>query len=176
MDLNEIAEIEQRYCRSDGEPVLGQAYAHLKDRWKAGRRDRETCLRLLFLAWYSCAEPTWLTGLPLDEDTTPLFGAIFTHLEQAAPSDPELLFVVGYMAALWPWCCGETNQWERTGRDCLRKFQASGESLASESFSGRGTYGSYFAHIIASRWIEEYMEATIRGEQSTRPGGASPPR
>ena len=165
MDIRDITEIESRYCSPDGKPVLGDAMFHLRTRWEAGYRDRETGLRLLFLAWYTCAEPTRLTGLPEQGGMMPLFQSVFAHLDGSLPNDPEFLFVAGYMAALWPWCCGQDVKWEATGRICLKKFQATGAVLLPVTFSGRGAYGFYFAHILSSGWMEQHLETTIRGEQ-----------
>ncbi len=166
MEIPDITEIESQYCGSRGKPVLGNALVELRARWEAGHRDRETCLRPLFLAWYTCSEPTWLTGLPEQGGMMVVFQSVFAHLNDAFPDDPEFLFVAGYMAALWPWCCGEEAKWETTGRNCLKKFQATGEGLLPETFSGRGAYGFYFAHIVSSGWIEQHLGTTIRGEQS----------
>ncbi len=167
MELSDIAKIEGEYAGAHGKPVLGEAFEHLKARWDTGQRDRETCLRLLFLAWYCCSEPNEFTGLPGCVGN--LFGSIFAHLNEVAPDDPEFLFVAGYMAGLWPWCCGEPLQWEKAGKECLRRFQASGEHFEPENFVGRGTYGHYFAHIVRSGWIENYMEAVIKGTPGAPP-------
>lgn len=166
MDIQGITEIESQYCGQGRAPVLGEAFAHLHARWEAGQRDCETCLRLLFLAWYTCAEPTWLTGLPEEGTMSPLFQSVFAHLDENCPDDAEFLFVAGYMAALWPWCCGDESQWEKTGRDCLARFRKKGEPLLPEVFADRGAYGEYFTHILSIGWIEQHLEPTIRGEQS----------
>lgn len=163
MELKDINEIEKGYC-SHGKPVLGQALHFLNERWRAGRRDRETCLRLIFLAWYCLSEPTWLTGLPDNLESTALFQMVFAHLLQTTPNDPEFLFVVGYMASLWAWWCGDETEWEEVGRQCLRRFESTGARLLPESFCGRGAYGHYFFHIIQSGWIAKHMQSTIRGE------------
>jgi hypothetical protein len=164
MELKDIDEIEKGYCHAHGKPVLGEAFRLLNARWQAGQRDRETCLRLLFLAWYCLSEPTWLTGLPENADSKTLFQSVFAHLKQTTPDNPEFLFVAGYMASLWAWCCGNESQWEEVGRQCLRRFQSTGERLLPETFTGRGAYGHYFSHIIESDWIAQHMESTIRGE------------
>ena len=163
MELSEIAKIEEQYGGAHGKPVLGEAFQRLKARWDTGQRDRETCLRLLFLTWYCCSEPNEFTGLPGNVNTAGLFPSIFALLNDMTPDDPEFLFVVGYMASLWSWCCGESREWEQTGKECLRRFQSSGEHLESKTFVGRGTYGHYFAHIVESGWIEKCIKATIEG-------------
>jgi hypothetical protein len=58
LTLEEIGEIEKRYVIR-GEPSLGLARAALLRRWKARARDRESCLRLLFLIWDACSHPTF---------------------------------------------------------------------------------------------------------------------
>lgn len=73
-ELDEITTVENDYALPSGKPRLGDAYTMLKARWVAGRRDLETGLRLMFLAWYTSAEPPFLTGLPTQEDTGPIFG------------------------------------------------------------------------------------------------------
>jgi hypothetical protein len=88
---DEITAVENDYALPSGKPTLGDAYAMLKARWQAGRRDLETGLRLMFLAWYSCAEPPFLTGLPTKEDTWRVFQEVFAHFGGAASTDPELL-------------------------------------------------------------------------------------
>lgn len=155
MEIDQITEIENKYTGRRGEPALGEAYGHLKDRWDAGHRDRETCFRFLFLCWFCCAEPTWLTGLPEDEGSSARFRAVFEHMRSGNLSEPEFLFVVGYMATQFPWCCGEVTQWEAIGRNCLARFRLIGVGIAPELFEGRGAYGHYFSHIVKAGWLEQ---------------------
>lgn len=166
MDIQGITDIENQYCGQSGAPVLGRAFAELHARWEAGQRDRETCLRLLFLAWYTCSEPPWLTGLPETDDTPQVFRSVFAYLEENLPGDAEFLFVAGYMAASWPLCCGTESEWEKKGQECLVRFRETGEDLLPEVFSERGAYGEYFSHVLSDEWIEEHIETTIRGEQT----------
>jgi hypothetical protein len=165
MTLDEIAEIEDRYCRNDSPEVsraaLGEAFAYLNDRWQSGERDSETGIRLLFLAWYSCSEPSWLTGLP--DDGMKMYEELFNHLNPVMGSNAEWLFVTGYMASLWPWCCGIENEdkWSKIGREHLKQFKQLGAAVNGEIFKGRGYYGHYFKNIVDSTWIENHLEATI---------------
>ncbi|HEY2749357.1 MAG TPA: hypothetical protein VGL86_32285, partial [Polyangia bacterium] len=62
-------ELEQRSIGTRGAPALGDAYQVLREQWRAGDRDREVALHLMFLAWYLNIEPPFLTGL--DERRTP---------------------------------------------------------------------------------------------------------
>ena len=86
-ELDEITAVENDYALPSGKPTLGDAYAMLKARWQAGRRDLETGLRLMFLAWYACAEPPFLTGLPTQEDTGRVFREVFAHFGGAASTE-----------------------------------------------------------------------------------------
>ena len=64
--LAEIGVLEAAY--ENGAKSLGTAKVALRDRWAANLRDDETLIRLLFLNWYSCSEPGWLTGLEPSEE------------------------------------------------------------------------------------------------------------
>ncbi len=124
----------------------------LKARWQAGQRDLETGLRLMFLAWYSCAEPTFLTGLP-DEDNAPVFREVFAHFGATASTEAELLYAVGLMCDrdMFPWCCGNEDEWAAVSVECknlARRLKPEGYSPAH--FEGRGAYGNYFAHFTRS--------------------------
>ena len=57
----EALELEERAIQ--GEPTLGRAYELLLGQWNSGDRSRELALHLMFLAWYLCIEPPFLTGL-----------------------------------------------------------------------------------------------------------------
>jgi hypothetical protein len=67
--MHNITESGTEYSLPSGKPRLGDAFAMLKARWQAGRRDLETGLRLMFLAWYACAE---LQRPPSRNCSTPL--------------------------------------------------------------------------------------------------------
>src|SRR4051794_33938801 len=105
-ELAQITAIENEYRAPFGRPSLGDAYALLKTRWQAGRHDLETGLRLMFLAWYACAEPPFLTGLPPQENTGQVFREVFAHFGGTSSTEPELLHAVGLMCDLFPWCVG----------------------------------------------------------------------
>jgi hypothetical protein len=156
MQLGEITEIENRYV-VDGEPVLGLAYAAFLERWELGSRDRETCLRLLFLAWYACVEPESLTSLTsrivVDDANCSralLFGQIFDWLGGVSLSDPEALLVVGWMAK-WPYCCGAgaEDAWVAVGTTFDQRYNdlSEGQKVSSAAFHARGAYGQYFEHV-----------------------------
>jgi hypothetical protein len=145
--LDDVSALEAAYA-VEGRPALGPARAALVRRWAAGARDRETALRLAFLDWYSCSEPSFLTGLP---DLTPddsYFVAAAEHLLAGNTDDREVLFVVGQMLKSFPWCAGRTGvaDAERRGRSLLARFWASPD-LPADVFANRGAYGRYFAHM-----------------------------
>ena len=73
----------------------------------------------MFLAWYACAEPTDGTGLE-EDDTASVFDDVFNHFGGTASREPELLFAVGLMAGLFPWCCGNERErkWSRRAKKC----------------------------------------------------------
>lgn len=112
--------------------------------WLEGARDRETCLQLAFLVWYSCAEPPFCTGLPYIENYEQLILEAFNHLGGAACNALEVLFVFRVMSAVAPFCLGDEEYWELIGD--LFHQRLAGVVPAVALFDGRGEYGEYFAH------------------------------
>ena len=150
--LAEINEAEQGYLGRDGGPVLGLAFGMLLTRWAAGERDRETALRLCFLSWYVNSEPPFLTGLPNHHNTARICSETFEALGGIDTTDPEVCFVVGLMAELFPWCLGDEPYWTETGRvltDRALKLQPAGPP--PPLFAERGSYGEYFSHVLSAR-------------------------
>lgn len=146
VDLAEITALEARDGEWGAPPVLGQAYRLLLERWRGGERDRETALRLLFLAWYACAAPAESTGLPDDGTTRAVFREVFGALGGAAADDPELLAAVALMTRVAPACLGDSREWSAIGVRCAARAPRLGLDLPPERFAGRGTYGKYFEH------------------------------
>ena len=147
LSIDEITRIEDRYCQN-GEQSLGEAFKELLHRWERGQRDRETAFRLLFLSWYASAEPDWLTGLTGSPDAGAVFRRLSEHLDEQLEGDDEYHFVAGYMATLFPWCCGDEAEWTKRGRKHLRRVKSAALIGDPMIFSGRGAYGHYFAHIV----------------------------
>jgi hypothetical protein len=149
VELDEVTAIEDRYA-GGGEPVLGDAFAALRGRWQAGATDRETLLRLMFLAWYSCSEPEFLTGLPRQPDGPRLFASVFDQLGGESTTDSEVAFVVSVMASSFPECLGDEAAWTALAARLTERVgeQVHSDGLAPERFEGRGAYGQYFAHIV----------------------------
>jgi hypothetical protein len=148
-ELDQITAIENEYRAPLGNPTLGDAFSMLRIRWEHGCRDRETGLRLMFLAWYACAEPPCSTGLRGQADFGQVFREIFAHLGGVASTDPELLCAVGLMCGdLFPWCVGPEDEWSALGMECRRAAKRlKPEGFPPEQFEGRGAYGDYFAHM-----------------------------
>ncbi|GEM_PF-657498 len=145
--LPEIDAIEHCYTGANGAPSLGKAFAMLKQRWGAGARDRETALRLMFLAWYAFAEPTPFTGLPYGEDTGTPFREAFEELGGEASSDAEFLFSIGVMMAVAAYGVGHEAEWEAIGERCAERARLlRPEGFHPEHFLGMGAYGEYMAH------------------------------
>jgi hypothetical protein len=149
--LESISEIESLYKGPNGSPSLGTAFTMLRTRWTEGARDRETALRLAFLVWYSCSEPSFLTGLP-DDDCSPLiFSDAFSSLGGSDSTDPEVCYVFGIMAELFPFCCGNEEYWAAMGARLTERLdKLLPQGLSPAVFAGRGTYGEYFTHMASN--------------------------
>lgn len=106
-----------------------------------GVRTREAALRLLFLAWYSCSEPQYLSGL--DEVAVPngLVEELFGFISGEETQDTEALFVVAVMAEVAPWCLGNEHRWGRVAGHF--RSPLGGAVPTPEVFDGRGAYGEY---------------------------------
>ena len=148
VDLEAIGNIEARYGAPSCQPSLGEAYGLLWQRWREGARDLETALRLMFLAWYANCEPPYLTGLPADKSTSPVFNEVFDRLGGLRCSNPEFHYAVALMADLFPWACGNEKTWARRARDCKARYKELGSPrFEAQHFAGRGAFGSFFAHM-----------------------------
>ncbi len=149
--MEEIISVENRYTSSIGEPSLGQALSLLKERWSSGEKDKETALHLLFLVWYSCSEPGFLTGLPELELKPSLFTEVFEYLGSEKSTDPEVCLVVGIMAEVAPWCIGDESYWLNTSKKLkARSLSLKPEGFEPQYFHNRGAYGQYFSHMVSS--------------------------
>ena len=146
--FEEIDAIEAQYLsRTPGsEPQLWKSYDLLLDRWKGGTRDRETALRLLFLAWFSYAEANWLTGLrgaPID-----LFRELYQFLDVESTDDEELCFVLRVMINVRDdFLCSDWDL-SRLSDRVLERLENREFRVTPEQFEGRGVFGEYFAHQV----------------------------
>ncbi|WP_158880377.1 hypothetical protein [Rhodanobacter sp. L36] len=148
--LEAITKVEDLYSGPQGQPSLGEAFIMLQARWASGARDRETCLRLAFLSWYSCAEPNGYTGLPNDQElTSEIFANALAALGGELSSDPEVCYTLGLMAKMFPWaiCAKNQTHWRHVGqRLTLRAEAIAPQGLTPSEFVSRGAYGQYFSH------------------------------
>ena len=114
----DVLELENRSLGRHGAPTLASAYERLKQYWDAGNREREVALHLLFLAWYGLCEPPHITGfethnMPSDElqarftELQDTFNQVHKAIESQIDDDPEMLYVVGLMAHLFPYLLGD---------------------------------------------------------------------
>jgi hypothetical protein len=146
--LDEVATIEAEYSGHEGKPSLGRAFDLLLCRWSEGGRDRETALRLMFLAWYANAEPPYLTGLQTSESTNKVLLETLDSLGGKGSMDAEVCFAVGLMVQICSWCFGSDAGWTADGAKMLeRAQQMKPKGLPPEHYTGRGAYGDYFSHI-----------------------------
>ena len=158
---DEALALEQRAV-GPGETTLGAAYGLLVQQWQCGDRDRDLALHLMFLAWYLCAEPPFLTGMDDEarnsiEGHSGSLGEIFVEvhddLHRRMPLDPEFNYVVSVMASVCPWACGPppTDSWEEMAVQRRQTYERLvPQGFVAEVFEGRGFYGDYFAHMVRS--------------------------
>jgi hypothetical protein len=128
----------------------------LIEQWRAGIRDRELGLHLAFLAWYMIVEPLFVTGLDkarVAQGTLPdVFREVHDFFAPPEGQDPEVLYVFGLMAYLFPWALGDEKEWEARSaeyRTVYRKLAPDG--MRPDVFLGRGFYGDYFQHQAAAK-------------------------
>lgn len=112
--------------------------------WLGGARTREVALRLLFLSWYSCSEPQYLSGLEGVDPPEVLIDDLFEFLGGEEAQDTEVLYVVAVMSEVAAWCLGNEQRWERVAKSFWSRLN--GRVPAAKVFAGRGDYGEYFAH------------------------------
>jgi len=116
----------------------------LLSQWQDGTQSRETALRLLFLSWYSCSEPTYLSGLDEVQPPKDFVDELFEFVGGQEADDIEVLFVVAVMAEVAAWCLGDEHHWERVAG--IFRSRLNGRVPALNIFAGRSTYGEYFEH------------------------------
>lgn len=131
--------------------TLEEEYQDRKAQWRAGERDRELGLQLLFLAWWHWAEPAFLTDMTDDPDADALWHELFSHFEGERSRDAEFLFVAGVMATIMPHVLGIDERWDARGlRMIERAMTVQATALPLSTFEDRGDYGEYFAHQLRS--------------------------
>ncbi len=145
----EALDLENQNVGRGGKPTLWAAYEILRERWRAGDRDRELGLHIMFLTWYMLCEPPFLTGLPHDSDDSLAlaehFNEVHRHFSPSIMQDAEMLYVVGLMANLFPWLLGDEQVWNRTSETYRRAYRRlTPNGVDPGIFEGRGAYGDYF--------------------------------
>lgn len=146
---DDVLDLENRSCGRLGAPTLAAAFEALLPRWREGLRDREVGLHLMFLAWYLMCEPSHLTGLEqsrVDESSLAgVFAEVHDHFRESIRSDPEMLYVVGLMADLFPYLLGDESEWKAIAEGYRKAYRAlEPAGLSAGLFANRGAYGEYF--------------------------------
>jgi hypothetical protein len=140
--LEEVTALENAHDPHGDDLFLREAYELLLEHWRGGARDRETTLRLAYLAWYSWAEPAFLTRL--DEAPFSLIADLLEAIERW--QDEEACFVLHVMIEI----CDDIFSAHEPRLKAL--IERNLEKLRRDYFidpgvfAGRGDYGKYFAH------------------------------
>lgn len=170
LSLAEINEIERAY--KHGVPSLGLAAEEFLHRWRNNLKDEETFVRLIFLRWYSCSEPGWLTGLNKE---IPSVETIIAEFGGENSLKAETLFILGVLGGnTFAFCFGEESVWRAKCRGFLKRAteleptsslfadwayfvdeSSSTKNLKTKinpeihaRFNGRGALGDYMEHIL----------------------------
>ena len=182
LSLAEINEIERAY--KHGVPSLGVAAEELLHRWRNNLRDEETCIRLIFLHWYSCSEPVWLTGLKKEMLS---IESIIAEFGSENSLTAETLFILGFLGGnLFAFCFGEESVWQKKCKEFLKRAteieptsqlfadwayfldeskttKNLGTKIAPEihaRFNGRGALGDYMEHILTRFLMDKSKSET----------------
>jgi hypothetical protein len=128
--------------------TMHASYSALRERWRAGERERGLALHLMFFAWMHWAEPPHLTGLTDDSSQArTLWLDVFSSFGGEDSSDVEFLYVTALMAELFPYMLGDESEWiARAERLWMRARSLQPNGMAAADFDERGEYGRYFAH------------------------------
>lgn len=149
-----ILDLENRSVCDNRERTLGIALQLSVAEWRAGNRDRDLRLHLLFLCWYCNVEPPHITGfdeaIVNSEELAQLFHDVYATFADGIMNDAECLFVVGLIAQLTPWLLGEdVSVWEARSVEFRRRYrQLYPEGLPPSHFANRGAYGDYFSRQV----------------------------
>jgi hypothetical protein len=142
-------DLEIRGYAQNGEPVLIDAFRLLKKQWASGDRDRELGLHLLFLSWYGLVEPPFVFGEYDDEDALQAtFNEVFDYFKQFIDNDPELLFVIGVPAHLFPYILGNEKEWKNRYLEFRKRFRVlRPNGIEPDIFQNRGAFGAYYENM-----------------------------
>jgi hypothetical protein len=124
--------------------------------WRAVRalwdknHDRDVALQLAFYEWWSCREPSFLTGLPELAPGESKFPDAYAYLSSQHADDLLMKFVMGWMMFDAPYCCGPAgDEWPAVGTRLWQSFWEEG-GLPPSSFDRSTEFGRYFSHVLAS--------------------------
>jgi len=121
--------------------------------WKAGDRDTELALQLMYNSWdlwEQCYDYDTIKQLGLeDQDLITGFKQPYEYLGGHQSENNTLLLIAGHMITLFDYQTGLTlNDAEM----CLKRFvERCPEGIPDADFEGRGDFGDYFIHIIGYR-------------------------
>ena len=154
---------DQHYAELGGE-TLGDALSGYQTAYSEGQVDHEAVLRMLFLCWYSYAEPPFMTGLRGDDETAEWFSKLFDEHGGLQSEDAEMLFVVGTLAAYIPDSLDASRDWTTVGREAWRRaLKLRPAGFTGEEFVGRGAFGQYFSQLVETQGYQ-FGEVAIRTE------------
>jgi hypothetical protein len=146
-------QLEIQSLGANGAPTLGAAFELLCDQWRAGERDRELALHLMFLAWYLNVEPALLTGLDEARVSSKELPRFFNEAHDwllpdgAASTDAEALYAAGLPARMFPWVLGDHDAWSARSESYRQRYrELAPDGIAGSVFEGRGAYGDYYGH------------------------------
>ena len=139
--------------------TLAAACEILEEEWRRGNRDRELALHLMFLAWYGMCEPAYLTGFEtqegssymlkdgLSDELRTIFQKVHDCFRPSISQDPEMLYVVGLMAHLFPYLLGDCFEWDARSIEYRKRYRTlRPDGISPGLFKGRGAYGDHFAY------------------------------
>jgi hypothetical protein len=125
----------------------------LLNAWKAGDRDTELALQLMYASWdlwEQCYDYHTLRQRGLDDQALIMgFQQPYEHLGKHQSENHTLLLIAGHLITLFDYQTGLTlNDAEM----CLKRFlEICPEGIPDAEFEGRGSFGDYFTHIIGHR-------------------------
>ena len=145
-----VLELENRSIGVNGEPMLADAYAILREQWQNGNRDREIGLHLMFLAWYGLIEPRHLTGFSESEELTQELNhtmkEVHEYFEPWIYRDAEMLYVFGLAAHMFWFMFEDAAVWEKRSLEYQQRYRAlAPNGIDPEIFNNRGAYGEYYS-------------------------------
>ncbi len=127
--------------------------AILLNAWKAGDRDTELALQLMYASWGlwdQCYDYDSIQQRGLDDQALILgFQQPYEYLGGHQSENHTLLLIAGHMITLFDY---QTGLALNDSEMCLKRFlEICPEGIPDAEFEGRGDFGEYFSHIIGHR-------------------------